>query len=536
MVTLYVNYYKDKSATRQDEIDTTLMMNYYDESIDRIVVIGEPGIKLPNHYIPKKSDKIEMVYLPTRPTFDDFFLEIAAREKSYPGIHIIANSDIFFDKSLSKLTRITEKNLALAISRDDIDKHALQRDVTWSQDAWVLWSRPAIEAPFHLGKRGCDNKMAWLLKNAGLRVYDLRDSITLRHNHASAVRNYSTKGDEDLVPKPYAPVPLAALQELELKEEDPERGRTVLHIGMNHGILDNLLCQHLASLASAKDNYHFIDWNAARQRSQHYLDSLIINAAEKLQPDLTFIQVQAPGIVKVDIAAQIPGKVINWTGDARRPIPEWYKELAPNITMSLFSNQTDTLEMLAEGYDADFLQIGFHPQVFKDDGNKSTSVPPVIFMGNNYQDQFPLCQLRRDMVAYLRVHLKNQFQVYGNSWGPGSVRLTNPYDEAATYRSCKIAIGCSHFDLSRYSSDRLFRAMGSGAFYLTKWYPDIEVDFTPGVHLETWKTLEELQEKINFYLRNEDARKKIAVAGCELVHSRDTWAHRMEELKTLIEW
>ena len=57
---------------------------------------------------------------------------------------------------------------------------------------------------------------------------------------------------------------------------------------------------------------------------------------------------------------------------------------------------------------------------------------------------------------------------------------------------------------------------------------DIEKEFTPGVHLDTFKTEDEMIEKISFYLDDDNLRTKIAQSGKELVQSKHQFIHRLE--------
>ena len=94
----------------------------------------------------------------------------------------------------------------------------------------------------------------------------------------------------------------------------------------------------------------------------------------------------------------------------------------------------------------------------------------------------------------------------------------------------------NQIQLERYSSDRIFRAMGSGAFYLAHYYPGIEKDFTIGEHLDVWHDIDELEEKIAHYLTRPEEAAKIAFNGMELVHTKHTWLDRIYWLQEIIGW
>ena len=74
-----------------------------------------------------------------------------------------------------------------------------------SQDCWIVKGRfkDIPQANFTLGKKGCDNKIAYLLS----KYYDVinpSQSIRTFHLHLTNIRNYAPHGtSEDLVPPPY---------------------------------------------------------------------------------------------------------------------------------------------------------------------------------------------------------------------------------------------------------------------------------------------------------------------------------------------
>jgi spore maturation protein CgeB len=249
--------------------------------------------------------------------------------------------------------------------------------------------------------------------------------------------------------------------------------------------------------------------------------------------DLIFIQAQTPGVLPGRILQKVPGIKLAWVGDLRERTQDYSFDMAPHV-ISCFSNERDVEAIRAVGHRADFLNIGFTTGVFNPEGSLREGTPEIVFLGSQYPDRFPRSSQRQRIVAELRERYGSRFAVYGNGWGDNSVFLQEQ-DEAAAYRTCKIAIDANHFDtVSRFTSDRRFRSMGSGAFTLANWHPGIEVDFTPGEHLVTWKDPAEIPGLIDHYLEHEDERKVIAAAGCRHVHLNHSWDARMVELQSII--
>lgn len=249
-----------------------------------------------------------------------------------------------------------------------------------------------------------------------------------------------------------------------------------------------------------------------------------LKIAFEFKPDIVFFQIQAPGIVTSETVRQLKllgAKVYNWTGDVRDPLPAWFKTFGADVT--LFSNMRDVREMTSQGFNSDFLEIGYDPNIYTA-GGPVTSVPPVVFFGNSYgTSMFPMSKFRMDMAIYLRSEFGSKFGVYGHGWSFANGNFNNSQrEEAAAYRGSKIAINCSHFEIERYSSDRLLRILGTGTpICLAKYYPGLELDYEDKVHLRVWRSFDELKGLINYYLdpANEIERREIALNG--MIHAKE---------------
>lgn len=290
------------------------------------------------------------------------------------------------------------------------------------------------------------------------------------------------------------------------------------------------------ALESIFDCTH-IDWTTYKG-DYEYLQVHLKNACHNFGAEYLFMHTQGGGIIYNETLSELSKgvKIINWTGDVRHPLPEHYIETGKNIFLSLFTNDNDVETMRSHGLAADFLQVGFDDRYFNPVGTVNGHYQPILFLGSNYSHNanFPLTKYRIEMVEALRSEFTSFFGLYGTGWGNANGYLHDYHEEGTAYRSCKIAISLSHFEYSRYSSDRLYRIMGSGAFCLSHQYPNIEKDFKLGEELVVWESIEDLIQKIKYYLNNDAERRKIALKGCELVRSRFTWYNFAENLLSVI--
>lgn len=289
------------------------------------------------------------------------------------------------------------------------------------------------------------------------------------------------------------------------------------------------------------------------------LQNQILNTYNNFNPDYVFIHTQSDAVKKETLQKinNKTTKIINWTGDVRKEVPTWMIDYSNVVDLTLFTNENDIQTCLANGIKADFLQVGFDKIHFNPLGEKG-NYPEILFLGSNYGDMFPLSSFRRQMVERLKNEFGSRFGLYGGGWDKNDNNFTLPLlphmnqtqnnyikyadgnissyaEEGKAYRSCKIAINLSHFAYSRYSSDRMFRILGSGAFCLTHRFPDIEKDFKIGEEVVVFDSLEDLCNKIRYYLSNEKEREIIAMRGCALARNKYTWDNFAENLKLIIE-
>jgi hypothetical protein len=186
MIRLFYNYYEDKNKTRKKEVDFCLQKN------------------LENPYI-----NVIIIETAEKPTYNMFFEKINDITKD-DDINIICNSDIFFDDTINLINNMKQKEV-YALSRWDwINENNIKLfNRQDSQDTWIIKGKAEnIVGNFTLGKRGCDNRIAYEFKNAGYKISNPSLSIKTYHVHNSGIRNYT---HHDSVPEPYLLVELSKL-------------------------------------------------------------------------------------------------------------------------------------------------------------------------------------------------------------------------------------------------------------------------------------------------------------------------------------
>jgi hypothetical protein len=215
---LYINYYVDKNASRQAELEDCVYLNLLNEEIDKMIVILSQShvesfknileTRLPFH-AKSKNNKIVLVLSELRPTYNDFFI-LSHKYSSDNEISIIANTDIFFDYTISLAKKWHwNKNYCMALCRWDITETKNTKDSIFfnrpdSQDVWIVKGKFNLmpNVNFGLGVAGCDNSIAYLLSQC-YEVINPSMEIKTHHLHLTEVRNYIIHSNVERLPPPY---------------------------------------------------------------------------------------------------------------------------------------------------------------------------------------------------------------------------------------------------------------------------------------------------------------------------------------------
>jgi len=131
-----------------------------------------------------------------------------------------------------------------------------------------------------------------------------------------------------------------------------------------------------------------------------------------------------------------------------------------------------------------------------------------------------------DRVKYINF-LKNSFSSfkhYNGVYGLDHNKIVN---------QSKINLNFSPTDGSGVSV-RIFKILASGGFLMTTSWKDMENTFIPGEDIIIFNSEEELKNKIEFYLKNEDIRNKIRLSGYNKVQNYlpKSWAKNIIDYVT----
>lgn len=298
----------------------------------------------------------------------------------------------------------------------------------------------------------------------------------------------------------------------------------ILHIGLCAGKNDGV--KALSSVSEALKDHCTVSY-AEMSTGHKNLNQVMVDQAKKMKPNIVFFQVQAPDILLHEALFEMRKHcdfMVNWTGDVRAPVPQWYIDLGHLFDITFFTNEVDVRTLRKKGLSSEYLEIGYDPDIYYPD-NRERRID-VAFLANNYGG-FPLSQYRLDAANKLQSVYGDRFKLCGSGWQNATGNYNHSqYDEAEFLRNVKIAINISHFDYDRYSSDRRLRILGCECLCLSHYHKGITKDFIPEEDITVFSDLDQMTNLVSHYLTNGKEGTRIAKNGHHLAKSQFTF-HRM---------
>lgn len=175
----------------------------------------------------------------------------------------------------------------------------------------------------------------------------------------------------------------------------------------------------------------------------------------------------------------------------------------------------------------------------------------IVFVGGGKEYAHKEWPYRKQLIEFLEQTYPDQYVKYGYPQ-----KLVREDDLNQLYANAKIVIGDSlnvGFSHQNYWSDRVYETTGRGGFIIHPFISGIENDFvtTDGrvddggfwdkkpapIELVTYEhgNLQNLKQRIDYYLKNDKERKKIQKAGFERTKKDHTYVNRMKEMLDIVE-
>lgn len=129
----------------------------------------------------------------------------------------------------------------------------------------------------------------------------------------------------------------------------------------------------------------------------------------------------------------------------------------------------------------------------------------VSFVGTHYPE-------RADLIKYLNEHLDKPVQVWGRGWsgsGVSSNGRLNLSECLKVYACSRISLNIQHHLTEGGFNIKYYEIPAVGGFELCDWQEEVERSEFAGI-LTTYRSKEELVEKIQYYLEHENERLVLA--------------------------
>ena len=185
---LLVEYFESENPIRKSEYLQTLYQNLSNDLIERIFIFISDNVEFKI-----SSPKITIVREEKRPTYRRFFE--FCNENLDGEICILSNADIVFDDTLRHVSDIDMNGVFLALTRWEnvVGRGKVPFNNGSSQDSWIFKApiKTTEDMEFTLGRPGCDNRIALLMKNCGYMMKNPGNQIVGLHNHTSRYRTYT---------------------------------------------------------------------------------------------------------------------------------------------------------------------------------------------------------------------------------------------------------------------------------------------------------------------------------------------------------
>ena len=237
-------------------------------------------------------------------------------------------------------------------------------------------------------------------------------------------------------------------------------------------------------------------------------DLELIDICQQEQPSLIVFAKCNTVSLKVFHECKKIGKVCYWFPD---PLQTYQARefIAMTNTADFFCCDKKNVMDFAQDYNKNSFQVqdGFDSDLeYPHDCEKDID---ISFIGSMHSDRDEKIKL-----------LNRNVQVFSDAFGKRHSEIVS--------RS-KV---CLNFCTTEGASDRTYKTLAAGGFYLTDDWAGREDMFEDKVDLVMYESIDDLRDKIDYYLANAIAREKISNHGMKTVqkYSRDNWAKQITEI------
>ncbi|PAE26333.1 MULTISPECIES: glycosyltransferase [Bacillaceae] len=271
---------------------------------------------------------------------------------------------------------------------------------------------------------------------------------------------------------------------------------------------------------------------------------------------ITMVNQFKPEIAIALVGFNVPSHLIQWLKTQKIKTAVWLTEdpyymdksevLVPDYDY-IFTIDTAAMDFyIQKGHQHTFhLPLGTSTEIFKPVQVEPAYKSDICLLGFPYPERVKLIQVLLQKTPY-------KIKVIGE-WRHTLVRLKNhprlevhdswvkPSIAAKYYNGAKIVLNTHRpYNLTQNKNrigikgnsinNRTFDVAACGGFQLIEYKEDLPIHFIEGKEIVSFKTEEELLQKINYYIKHEKQRKEIAKLASKRVLKEHTFEKRLEDM------
>ena len=256
---------------------------------------------------------------------------------------------------------------------------------------------------------------------------------------------------------------------------------------------------------------------------------------EHIKPDVLYIQEH--NILSDAFIAKLKPLVKLVVGQVASPLPKQRTHKSYDLVLTSFPHFVERFRK--KGIASEYFRLAFDERVFGE--VKSTNGPmfDVTFVGGISKAHGHGYELIKEISERLLIEL---FGYGKETLDPSSSAYLHHHGEVwglnmyRTLAQSRITLN-RHIDVAEnYANNmRLYEATGMGACLVTDWKENLHTLFEPEKEVVTYRSADELIEKVTYLLTNDKERAKIAKAGQERTLKEHNYYNRMKELLEILD-
>jgi len=268
---------------------------------------------------------------------------------------------------------------------------------------------------------------------------------------------------------------------------------------------------------------HFESWDRSCFRDFADLNRSLLDTVERERPNV-LLSVQLHYEIWLETLEIIKARgdvaTVCWTTD-----DSWKYDEFSRIVGRAYHAMTTTYEHVLPAYHRDGInnvlltQWAANAETLQEPLPASACRFKVSFVGAAHGD-------RRKRVSALR-SAGIEVSCFGHGWPAGSVGAERI---AEIMRESVISLNFSNSKGLNQIKARTFEVPGAGGFLLSEEALRLTEFYTPGKEIETFSNMDELVDKIKYFLSHPEDRNRIAYAGFERTKLEHTYDARMKEV------